>query len=54
MPFMPTCCMRIMRGFLMLSRIVMLSSFTVVLGGLSAVFGCLYGCPNHVKIGLFR
>jgi hypothetical protein len=32
--------MRVVRGFLMLPCVVMLSSFSVVLGGLGAVFGC--------------
>jgi len=33
-------CVRVMRGFLVLACVVMLSSLSVVLGGMGAVFGC--------------
>jgi len=43
-------CVRVVRSFLMLPRVVMLSSFSVVLGSLGAVFGCF----SMMFGGLFR
>jgi hypothetical protein len=40
MPLVSACCMRVMRGFLVLACVMMLSSLRVVLGGMGAVFGC--------------
>ena len=46
-------CMRVMRGFLVLACVMMLSSLRMVLGGMGVVFGCfsmMFG--GHFDMGI--